>query len=283
MAIYAIGDVQGCYDPFRRLLDLIRFDPEADTLWLTGDLVNRGPKSLKTLRFVRSLGDTAVSVLGNHDLHLLALAMGSVGYSKRFATLKRLLDAPDLDELVDWLRCKPLVHYDEALDTLLVHAGVYPQWSVRKALQRAAEVESILCSKKAAEFLANMYGNTPWQWSGGLRGNRRLRFIVNTFTRMRMITATGRLNFSHASSPFRARKGLRPWFDNESPAWGDTRIVFGHWSALGLITLPGLLSLDTGCVWGRQLTAVRIDRPALRIFQVEGQRPAAQNGAGKKP
>ena len=282
MAIYAIGDVQGCYDPLRRLLDLIRFDPEADTLWLTGDLVNRGPKSLKTLRFVHSLGDAAVSVLGNHDLHLLALAMGSVEYSKRFVTLKRLLDAPDLDELVDWLRCRPLVHYDEKLDTLLVHAGVYPYWTVRKALQRAAEVETLLRGKKAAEVLANMYGNTPWQWSGGLRGNRRLRFIVNTFTRMRMITATGRLNFSHASSPFRARKGLHPWFDDDSPAWGDTRIVFGHWSALGLVALPGLLSLDTGCVWGRQLTAVRIDRPALRIFQVEGQRPAAQNGAGKK-
>ncbi len=282
MAIYAIGDVQGCYDPLRRLLDLVRFDPEADQLWLTGDLVNRGPKSLKTVRFLRSLGDSAICVLGNHDLHLLALAMGSVEYSKRFSTLRRLLDAPDLDELVDWLRRKPLVHYDETLDTLLVHAGVYPRWSVRKALQRAAEVETVLRGKKAAEFLANMHGNTPWQWSAGLRGNRRLRFIVNTFTRMRMITATGRLNFSHASSPFRARKGLRPWFDDESPAWGDTRIAFGHWSALGLVALPGLLSLDTGCVWGRQLTAVRIDRRNLRIFQVEGERTALQNGAGKK-
>ncbi|MEM8814961.1 MAG: symmetrical bis(5'-nucleosyl)-tetraphosphatase [Pseudomonadota bacterium] len=282
MAIYAIGDIQGCYDPLRRLLELIRFDPDKDRLWLTGDLVNRGPKSLKTLRFLRSLGDSALSVLGNHDLHLLALAMGSVEYSKRFATLRRVLDAPELDELVDWLRGMPLLHYDEELDTALVHAGIHPHWSISKALARAAEVESVLRGKHAAALLEGMYGNTPWQWSGKLRGKRRQRFIVNTFTRMRMLTATGRLNFTHANSPFRARKGLKPWFDLDSPAWGNTRIVFGHWSALGLVALPALLSLDTGCVWGRQLTAARIDRRALRIYQVEGEKPAAYNGAGKK-
>jgi bis(5'-nucleosyl)-tetraphosphatase (symmetrical) len=271
VAIYAIGDIQGCYDPFRRLLDRVRFDPEEDKLWLVGDLVNRGPKSLKTLRFVRALKDSAVTVLGNHDLHLLALASGSIEYTKRFATLEKTLRAPDLDEIVAWLRTRPLAHYDPDLDTLLVHAGVYPTWSTAKTLARAAEVEAVLVGRNYARFLASMYGNTPWQWSNRLKGASRLRFIVNTLTRMRMVTATGRLNFSHSGSPYTARKGLIPWFAYPEPGWGETRIVFGHWSALGLIALPGLLSLDTGCVWGRQLSAVRIDRRALRVYQVEGQ------------
>lgn len=277
MAVYAIGDIQGCYDPFMRLLERISFDPEEDVLWLTGDLVNRGPKSLKTLRYVRSLGDAVVTVLGNHDLHLLALASGSIDYNKRFATLERVLEAPDLDELVEWLRHRPLAHYDEGLDTLLVHAGTYPTWTARKTLARAAEVETQLRGKRYAAFLEAMYGNTPWQWHNDLKGDRRLRFIVNTLTRMRMVTATGRLNFSHSGSPYQARKGLIPWFEYEEPAWGDTRIVFGHWSALGLIALPKLLSLDTGCVWGRQLTAARVDRSVLRVYQVEGEKAEANS------
>ena len=277
MAVYAIGDLQGCYDPFRRLLDRIGFDPDKDELWLTGDLVNRGPKSLKTLRFVRSLGDAAVTVLGNHDLHLLALASGSIEYSKRFSTLEKTLAAPDLDELVEWLRSRPMAHYDADLDTLMVHAGIYPTWNVSKTLARAAEVETALTGKGYAKFLAIMYGNTPWQWSSGLKGSRRLRFIVNTLTRMRMITATGRLNFAHSGSQYTARKGLIPWFDYAHPGWGETRIVFGHWSALGLVALPNLLCLDTGCVWGRQLTAARLDRKTLRIHQVHGQERPVTN------
>ncbi len=279
MAVYAIGDIQGCYDPFRALLDRIGFDPESDKLWLTGDLVNRGPKSLKTLRYVRSIGDSVITVLGNHDLHLLALASGSIDYSKRFATLDRVLDAPDLDEIVEWLRFRPLAHYSKRLDSLLVHAGTYPTWDVKKTLARATEVETALRGKRYREFLGNMYGNTPWQWHASLRGNRRLRFIVNTLTRMRMVTATGRLNFTHSGSPYQARGKLKPWFDFGEPAWGETRIVFGHWSALGLVALPNLLALDTGCVWGRQLTAARIDRQVLRIYQVDGQRPT--NGSKK--
>ena len=271
MAVYAIGDIQGCYDPFCRLLEAIRFEPGSDTLWLTGDLVNRGPKSLKTLRLVRELGDAVITVLGNHDLHLLALASGAIGSRKNLATLDRVLAADDLEDLVDWLRRRPLVHYDEDMDALLVHAGIYPTWSIRKALARAAEVETALRGKHYADFLANMYGDTPWKWRGSLKGSRRLRFIVNTFTRMRMLTSTGRLNFSFANSHHRARRGQVPWFRYPDNAWGETRIVFGHWSALGLIALPNLLSLDTGCVWGRQLTAIRIDRPALRVFQVPGQ------------
>ncbi len=271
MAVYAIGDIQGCYDPFRELLDELDFDPSRDTLWLVGDLVNRGPKSLKTLRFVKSLGDSVVSVLGNHDLHLLALFAGKVRFGKRFHTLEKLLNAPDADELCDWLRHRPLAHYDEHLDSLLVHAGTYPLWSVKKTLARAAEVEQVLRNGDYETLLGKMYGNTPDRWSGKLSGYKRLRFIINCLTRMRMITVANKLNFSHNGSPWRARKNLLPWYKADNPAIAGTRIVFGHWSQLGLIVLPNLISLDTGCVWGRQLTAARLDKRTPRIIQVEGQ------------
>ncbi|NNC78186.1 MAG: symmetrical bis(5'-nucleosyl)-tetraphosphatase [Woeseiaceae bacterium] len=271
MAIYAIGDVQGCYDPFRRLLDELAFDPAADTLWLCGDLVNRGPKSLKTLRFVKSLGNSAITVLGNHDLHLLAVASGAIEYGPRFSSLQKVLAAPDLDELTQWLRQQPLAHYSGELDTLMVHAGTHPTWSVKKTLARAAEVETALRGPKYRTLLTKMYGNTPRKWSGKLTGQARLRFIINTLTRMRMLTNKLALNFSHAGSPWQARKDLKPWYEFAGPAWGETRIVFGHWSALGLIVLPRLVSLDTGCVWGRQLSAVRLDKRIPRIVQVPGQ------------
>ncbi len=271
MAIYAIGDLQGCYDPFRRLLDELRFDPDADTLWLTGDLVNRGPKSLKTLRFVRKLGDSVVTVLGNHDLHLLALHAGVVRFGKRFGSLEKLLSASDAGELCDWLRHRPLAHYDKKLDSLLVHAGTHPDWSIKKTLARAAEVEEALQGKYHADLLGKMYGNRPNLWSGGMSGYKRLRFIINCLTRMRMLTKTTHLDLNFSGSPWRARKGLVPWFEAPDPAWRGTRIVFGHWSQLGLIVLPHLVSLDTGCVWGRQLTAVRLDKRSPRVIQVEGQ------------
>ena len=271
MAIYAIGDIQGCYDPFRSLLDAVKFNPDKDTLWLTGDIVNRGPKSLKTLRFVKSLGDSAITVLGNHDLHLLALAAGKVRYRNRFETLKKIFKASDCDELIDWLRHRPLAHYDKSLNTLLVHAGTYPTWNAEKTLARATEVEAALQSDKYKSVLGKMYGNTPSEWSGDLSGHKRLRFIINCLTRMRMLSKKMRLNFSHSGSPFRTRDNLKPWYDVDDPAWSGTRIVFGHWSALGLIVLPDLISLDTGCVWGRQLTAVRLDKKTPRIYQVPGQ------------
>jgi len=271
VAIYAIGDIQGCYDPFRRLLDATRFNPDKDTLWLTGDLVNRGPKSLKTLRFVKSLGDSAITVLGNHDLHLLALAAGKVRYRNRFETLRKIFKASDCDELINWLRHRPLAHYDESLDTLLVHAGTHPKWSAEKTIALAAEVEAALQSDKYKSVLGKMYGNTPAEWSGDLSGPKRLRFIINCLTRMRMLSKKMRLNLSHSGSPFRSRENLKPWYDFDEPAWSGTRVVFGHWSALGLIVLPDLVSLDTGCVWGRQLTAVRLDKRVPRIYQVEGQ------------
>ncbi len=271
MGIYAVGDLQGCYDPFRRLLDAIHFDPDKDTLWLAGDLVNRGPKSLKTLRFVKGLGKAAVTVLGNHDLHFLALTVGAVRGGNRFASLEKLLGAPDVAELADWLRHQPLAHYDDDLDTLLVHAGTHPEWSVRKTLARAAEVEHELQGDNYATLLGKMYGNSPNAWSGRLSGNKRLRFIVNCLTRMRMVTNDNHLNLTFSGSPWRARKNLRPWFKAENRRTGKTRVIFGHWSQLGLIVLPNLISLDTGCVWGRQLTAVRLDRKTPRVYQVDGQ------------
>ncbi len=271
MAVYAIGDVQGCYDPLARLLDEIRFDESSDTLWLTGDLVNRGPKSLKTLRFVKGLGDAAITVLGNHDLHLLALQAGVVRFGKRFGSLQKLLNAPDAGELCDWLRHQPLAHYDKGLGTLLVHAGTHPDWSVKKTLARAAEVEAALQHYDYPILLGKMYGNTPNYWAGSLSGYKRLRFIINCFTRMRVMSVDGHLDLRFSGSPWGARKGLLPWYQMKDPAWEGTRIVFGHWSALGLIVLPELISLDTGCVWGRQLTAVRIDTKIPRVVQVRGQ------------
>lgn len=271
MAIYAIGDLQGCYDPFRRLLDAIDFDPDRDTLWLTGDIVNRGPKSLKTLRYVHKIRDSVVTVLGNHDLHLLALHTGAVRNGNRFRSLQKLLKADDADELCDWLRHRPLAHYDKKLDTLLVHAGTHPRWNAKKTIARATEVEEALQGDDYVNVLGKMYGNMPNKWTGKLSGYKRQRFIINCLTRMRMMTDKMRLNMSHSGPPYRARKNLVPWYDFEDPAWSGTRIVFGHWSALGLIVLPDLVSLDTGCVWGRQLTAVRIDKRVPRVIQVDGQ------------
>ncbi len=271
MAVYALGDIQGCYDPLRRLLDALDFNPADDTLWLTGDLVNRGPKSLKTLRFVRSLGDSAITVLGNHDLHLLALWAGAIDYDERFESLARTLNAHDADELCHWLRRQPLAHFDATLDTLMVHAGTYPQWNVEKTLALAAEVEDVLRSDDYESLLAKMYGNAPGKWSEELRGYKRLRFIINCLTRMRVITDNNKLNFSFSGPPWRARKNQLPWFEAGDLATENTRIVFGHWSQLGLIVLPTLISVDTGCVWGRQLTAVRLDKRIPRVIQVAGQ------------
>jgi len=268
MATYAIGDLQGCYDPFRRLLDKLKFDPDKDKLWLTGDLVIRGPKSLKTLRFVKALGDSAITVLGNHDLHLLALA-NDINYSDdHLDSMGKIIRASDGDELICWLRHRPLAHYSKKLGTLMVHAGVPPQWTVKKTRRRAVEVEAVLRGDKYCKFLKHMYGDRPKRWSGDLRGYPRLRFIVNALTRMRMVYNDGRLNFTHSGPPEGARKGLVPWFEADGAAWRGTRIVVGHWSALGLIVKPQLIALDTGCVWGRQLTAVRLNKKP-KVIAVE--------------
>ena len=260
MAQYAIGDLQGCYDPFRRLLDKIAFDPQEDRLWITGDLVNRGPKSRKTLRFVRSLGDAATSVLGNHDLHLIALANGIKQAGSDYGSMKKILRKDDCGELIDWLRFRPLAHYSFDLNTLMVHAGVPPQWTVDDTLKCAAELEQALRSDSYVDFLQEMYGDKPRKWSESLQGHKRLRFIVNCFTRIRMIRKNGSLNFSHKGPPDSAPKRLTPWFAAEDAKWRGARIVFGHWSALGLIVNDDMIAVDTGCVWGRQMTAVRLDK-----------------------
>ena len=262
MAQYVIGDVQGCYDPLRRLLDKIAFDPGNDRLWLTGDLVNRGPKSRRTLRFVKSLGKSAITVLGNHDLHLLALANDVKFSNARFDSLWKILGQDDCDDLLHWLRMRPLAHHSKKLNTIMVHAGIPPQWTVKKTLKRAKEVENALRSDDYVSFLQNMYGNKPDLWSGRLTGAKRHRFIVNALTRMRMIGQDKRIDFSHSGPPGKAGKGLVPWFEIPDAKWRGTRVVFGHWSALGLIVNDQLIAVDTGCVWGRQLTAVRLDKKA---------------------
>lgn len=267
MAEYAIGDLQGCYDAFRRLLEKICFDPEQDRLWLTGDLVNRGPSSRKTLRFVRSLGDTAISVLGNHDLHLIALANDIPKAGNANKSLEKILRNDDCDELIDWLRFRPLAHHDVGINTLMVHAGLPPQWTIDDTMHCAAEVEKELRSDSYVEFLEKMYGDKPRRWSADLAAHKRHRFIVNSLTRIRMIRGDA-LDFSHKGPPDGAPHGLIPWYSVEDAKWRGTRIVFGHWSALGLIINEQLVAVDTGCVWGRQLSAVRLDQ-GPEVVQVQ--------------
>jgi len=263
MATYAIGDIQGCFEPLQRLLDEVRFDGGSDRLWLVGDLVNRGPDSLATLRFVRSLGEAAVVALGNHDLHLLAVAEGYEKL-KREDTLQDVLDAPDRDALLDWLRQCPLMHFEGGW--AMVHAGLLPAWSVSRALELAAEVEAALRAPTYRSFLARMYGNHPERWSDALAGHDRLRVIVNAMTRMRLCTAEGEMEFAHKGRPKQLPAGYLPWFDVPERRSRDTPLIFGHWSALGLIKRPDLFGLDTGCLWGRRLTALRLED--RRLFQV---------------
>ncbi len=258
MAIYAIGDIQGCFDELQSLLDLCRFDPASDQLWLTGDLVNRGPDSLQVLRFVRGLGESAITLLGNHDLHLLAVAEG-LGKLRRPDTLQQIFDAPDREELLHWLRQRPLLHHDETLNTTLLHAGLPPQWDLTAARRYSAEVEAVLRSEHYCDFFTHMYGDKPNRWAGDLQGWDRLRFIVNCFTRLRFCRADGELCLQAKGEPGSQPAGYMPWYRVPGRRSKDTRVVFGHWSTLGLYQDDGVLSLDTGCLWGGQLTAARLD------------------------
>jgi bis(5'-nucleosyl)-tetraphosphatase (symmetrical) len=257
VAVYAIGDIQGCYKELRSLLDKIGFRKKKDHLWFTGDLVNRGPNSLEVLRFVRDLDDRAITVLGNHDLHLLAVAEDIRTRSNR--SLRAVLDAPDRDELLTWLRHRPLLHFDADLDWVLIHAGMPPQWDLKTAIKCARKVEKCLVSRNYKKLLKRMYGNRPAQWSGKLKGMDRHRFVINCLTRLRYCDKKGRLLLTGKSSPKTAGKGLIPWFGHPDRLSADTRIVFGHWSTLGYFNSNKLLALDTGCVWGGALTAARID------------------------
>lgn len=265
MAIYAIGDIQGCYRPFASLLDKCRFDPQSDRLWLVGDLVNRGPESLQVLRLVHGLGDAATVVLGNHDLYLLMVAAGLSRRGKD-DTLSRVLAAPDRDELLDWLAHRPLAHAENGF--LMVHAGVVPMWTAARTVALAREVEAALTGPHAQHFLMHLHGDQPEKWSETLAGQERLRFIVNVLTRMRFCTYDGRLQMRAKGPPDKAPPGLLPWFRLPDRAWHEHTVVFGHWSALGYRRLPGLIALDSGCVWGGKLTAVRLEDGA--VVQVPG-------------
>lgn len=266
MAIYAIGDLQGCLTPLKRLLEKLHYDSTVDRLWLVGDLVNRGPRSLETLRFVRSLGTSLVSVLGNHDLHLLAIAAGA-SKLRQGDTLQSVLEAPDAADLMDWLRQRPLLHHDSSLGWTMVHAGLPPQWDIARAKACAIEIETEL--RGASERLFHsMYGDLPDCWSENLSGPPRQRFILNAFTRMRYVDANGHLDHRCKSSPERAPSGLIPWFRSPARRSANAKIIFGHWSTLGLINEPNLIALDTGCVWGGSLSAVRLDHPQRPLTNV---------------
>ena len=267
MAVYAIGDIQGCYDPLLRLLDRLRFDPAADLLWLVGDLVNRGPHSVQVLRLAQGLGERAVVVLGNHDLTLLAVAAGQVK-PKRKDTFHTILAAPDHSELLDWLRRRPLLHHDPALGFTLVHAGLPPQWDLALAQRCAAELEATLRGPDYEDFLARMFGGEPRCWRDDLAGYDRLRFTVNALTRMRFCTADGVLSFSEKGPPGSQESSLLPWFAVPGRRNADLNLVFGHWAALGYYRAPGIYALDSGCVWGNRLTAIRLDEPGAPAWSV---------------
>jgi len=270
--IWMIGDVQGCCSALTRLLTHpdIAADPHA-RFWFAGDLVNRGPRSLDTLRTIMALGERAVSVLGNHDLHLLALAAGTRRPGKG-DTLTDILDAPDAERLIAWLRHRPLAHFESG--HLMVHAGVLAQWTVAKTLALAKEVEQALRSPGWRSILTKMYGNEPVAWKEELSGGKRLRVIVNALTRMRLCTPRGDMDLTDKGSPWPVPDGLLPWYDVPGRATRDVAVVFGHWSTLGFMMRPDAICLDSGCIWGGKLTAVRLhDRHVVQIACEQIQTP----------
>jgi bis(5'-nucleosyl)-tetraphosphatase (symmetrical) len=260
MARWGIGDLQGCSSELDTLLARIQFSSDRDELWFTGDLVNRGPASLATLRQVHDLRDNSRVVLGNHDLHLLSVALVPGRSPRRSDTLGDVLAAPDRDTLLAWLLELPLVHFDAARGDLLVHAGVLPQWSAPLAEELSREV-SMELRRAPIALLTELYGDEPDHWEPALTGVERLRLIVNACTRLRFCTAEGRMDLKRKGPPGRATAPWMPWFNVLGRASASVRIIFGHWSALGLLQAPGLLGLDTGCVWGGALTAVNLDDP----------------------
>lgn len=263
MATYAVGDLQGCLEPLQCLLEQVAFDPARDRLWLVGDLVNRGPQSLETLRYLYSIRDSLICVLGNHDLHLLAV-WRNIERLKKSDTLREILDAPDCEELLQWLRQQKLMHYDEARNIAMVHAGIAPQWSLKKAQKCAAEVEDALRDDNLFDpFLDGMYGNDPAKWDSDLKGVTRLRVITNYFTRMRFCTSEGKLDLKSKEGLGTAPPGYAPWFSHRERKTRDLKIIFGHWAALeGHCNEPGIFALDSGCVWGGSMTLLNVDSGA---------------------
>ncbi len=253
MSLYVVGDVQGCYDALMRLLEKVCFDPDIDTLWAAGDLVNRGPDSLTTLRFFMQIKHSVQVVLGNHDLHLLAVAYG-VRKSKKSDVLESVLDAADLPEITQWLRSQPLLHVDAEKKLALVHAGIPHIWTLKQAQRYAAEVQLMLQGDDIKYFLQNMYGNEPNQWHDSLNGWERLRLITNYLTRMRFCGSKGELDLTNKQGPDTAKSGYKPWFQFYSKQ-PSHRILFGHWASLaGRVTTQHVVALDTGCVWGGKLS-----------------------------
>lgn len=262
MAVYAIGDIQGCYTELRRLLDTLQFDPANDQLWLAGDLVNRGPHSLETLRFVKNLGDAAISVLGNHDLHLIA-TVTSLAKTGKKDTLGPILRAPDCDELIDWLRRQRLFYQDGRF--CMLHAGLPPQWDLQQAQAMANEVEEAIGGEHYLHFFRTMYGNKPALWQDNLSKTEKLRFAVNCFTRLRYCTIDGELDFHHKGAPGSQPSHLIPWFAVPGRKSLGMPIIFGHWSTLGFYTEHNVYAIDTGCLWGGQLTALKLTEQPQRI------------------
>jgi len=273
MTTYAIGDVQGCCDELEALLRKLDFDPSHDRLWFVGDLVSRGPRSLEVLRLVRRLGDAAVTVLGNHDLHLLAIARGAAHVRPADRSLVQVLEAPDRDALLDWLQARPVLHHDPALGVTMVHAGLPPQWDIPLARRCAAELEAALRGEHSGGLFADMYGNQPDLWDDELEGSDRLRFITNALTRLRVCDRAGRLLLKYKGPPAKMPAAAIPWFQVPGRRSAGARIVCGHWSALGYHDGDGVLALDTGCVWGGRLTAQRLDAPAAPVA-VPSRQPA---------
>lgn len=271
MVVWAIGDLQGCYDPTRRLLDAIRFDPAKDRLWFCGDLVNRGGESIETLRLVHSLRENVVSVLGNHDLSLLAIAERREEDQRKVnADLQGVLFAHDRDVLLGWLRTCPLLHVDRALGWMMLHAGLAPRWTTQLAQKHAGEIEHKLRSGGYRKLLRNMYGDRP-AWSPHLTGPDRDRAIINIFTRMRYCAPKGRIAFEEKGAPGTQQPGLYPWYEVPGRAERDLKIVCGHWSTLGLFIGHGVHAIDTGAVWGGKLTALQLDAESLHVVQVAGR------------
>ncbi len=277
MALYLIGDVQGCDTALGCLLDAVAFSPSRDRLVLLGDLVNRGPESLAVLRRAMALGDAAACLLGNHDLHLLAVSQG-VRKPHRSDTVGDILAAPDRGALLDWLRHRPLALHERG--TLMVHAGVLPQWSAAQAVRLAGEVETVLRGADWHVFMHQMYGNQPDQWHDGLQGAARLRVIVNALTRLRFCTAEGRMEFESKDSGASAPPGFMPWFDVPGRRTAGDVVAFGHWSMLGWVDRPDVISLDTGCVWGGALSAVRLGADARARELIQVRCPQAQKPGG---
>jgi bis(5'-nucleosyl)-tetraphosphatase (symmetrical) len=281
MATYAIGDVQGCYPELQRLLDKLRFDAAADQLWFCGDLVNRGGQSLETLRLIHGLRESAVITLGNHDLSLLAIAQRKPDAQSRVnPELREVLFADDAPVLFEWLRNQKLLHHDEALGWTMVHAGLAPSWTLRQALRCAQDVERELSSPQHPRLLKNLFGNRPAAWTSRLQGLDRSRAAINTFTRMRYCDVNGRIDFDAKGAPGTQKPGLYPWFEVPGMRRREARIVCGHWSALGRYMGMGVHAIDTGCVWGGQLTALRLDgeEPQYITVQAEPHRKRPPGG-----